>query len=178
MKNTFFKLIIAGFVALACNLSIVPLFSVKASELGTTQTQSQNINSFSELSEESMLMLLKAIEKIPDEMLERGNQNEIDRFMFENGIDLKFSGERVKRDFWGCVGAVSWAVGSTAVGVLKLAKVKKFVNASGGAYKAAKNLIKMAKHGYSQANVKEFGYAMMNLGSEILGIKEVKDNCF
>ncbi|QCQ04727.1 hypothetical protein FAX13_08925 [Ligilactobacillus animalis] len=178
MKNNFFKIIITCFVALAFNLSIAPVFSIKANELASPQEQSQNVDMFSELSEESMIMLFKAIEKIPDEMLERGNQYEIDRFMLENGIDLKFSGERAKRDFWGCVGAVSWAVGSTAVGVFKLAKVKKFVSASGGAYKAATNLIKMAKHGYSKANVKEFGYAMMNLGSEILGIKDIKDNCF
>ena len=59
------------------------------------------------------------MEKMPQDILDRGNQYEIDRFMFENGVDLKFTGERTKRGFW--------IVGSTVVGVLKVAKVKNLL---------------------------------------------------
>lgn len=177
MKNLL-KWIIVGFIVLMFNISVSPSVSAVASQTSVTQVQPQEHDTFVNLSEESMVLLFNAIERLPQDMLDRGNQYEIDRFMFENGIDLKFAGERTKRGFWGCVGAVSWAVGSTAVGVLKLAKVKKFVNAAGGAQKAAKALIAMAKGGFSRANINTFGHYMMNLGSEILGIKEIKDNCF
>lgn len=110
------------------------------------------------------------MEKMPQDILDRGNQYEIDRFMFENGVDLKFTGERTKRGFW--------VVGSTVVGVLKVAKVKKFVNTAGAAHKAANALIAIAKGGFSQKNINTFGHYMMNLGSEILGVKGVRYNCF
>lgn len=172
------KLLIVGFIVLMLNISISPSVSAAASQTNTTQIQPQENDTFADLSEESMLLLFTAIEKMPQDILDRGNQYEIDRFMFENGVDLKFTGERTKRGFWGCVGAVSWVVGSTVVGVLKVAKVKKFVNAAGGAHKAANALIAIAKGGFSQKNINTFGHYMMNLGSEILGIKEIRDNCF
>ena len=48
-------------------LSITPALTVKASELEADQA-SQN-NSFSELSEDSMVQLFTAVEKLPDEFL-------------------------------------------------------------------------------------------------------------
>ena len=47
-------------------------------------------NTFKDLSEESILLILKAVDEMPQGMLERGNQEEIDKYMLSKGIDLKF----------------------------------------------------------------------------------------
>ena len=63
---------IVCFAILSLNLSITPALTVKASELEADQA-SQN-NSFSELSEDSMVQLFTAVEKLPDELLQSRNK--------------------------------------------------------------------------------------------------------
>ena len=94
--------------------------------------------------------------------------------MLENDVNLKFSGEKTKRDLPGCIASISWVVVSTAFGVAKLAKVKQFVRATGGARKAANVLMKIIKGGRSQENFQQFGKIVMDLSSEVLGIKDIK----
>lgn len=166
---------IVCFTILSLNLSITPALTVKASELEADQA-SQN-NSFSELSEDPMVQLFTAVEKLPDELLQSRNKRDIKQFMLENDVNLKFSGEKTKRDLPGCIASISWVVVSTAFGVAKLAKVKQFVRATGGARKAAKVLMKIIKGGRSQENFQQFGKIVMDLSSEVLGIKDIKDNC-
>lgn len=115
-------------------------------------------NTFKDLSEESILLILKAVDEMPQGMLERGNQEEIDKYMLSKGIDLKFDNEVQFRDFWGCVGAVAWAVG--------------------GIKAAASALISIAESGANYDNITKFGYAVVDMGSTILGIKAISDNCF
>lgn len=67
MYKNLFKFVIVCFAILSLNLSITPALTVKASELEADQA-SQN-NSFSELSEDSMVQLFTAVEKLPDELL-------------------------------------------------------------------------------------------------------------
>ena len=116
-------------------------------------------NTFKDLSEESILLILKAVDEMPQGMLERGNQEEIDKYMLSKGIDLKFDNEVQFRDFWGCVGAVAWA-------------------AVGGIKAAASALISIAESGANYDNITKFGYAVVDMGSTILGIKAISDNCF
>lgn len=56
-------------------------------------------------------------------------------------------------------------------------KKLKFVNAAGGVQKAAKALIAVAKGKNSSEGIERFGSSLKDLASEILGIKEIKDNC-
>ena len=137
-------------------------------------------NTFKDLSEESILLILKAVDEMPQGMLERGNQEEIDKYMLSKGIDLKFDNEVQFRDFWGCVGAVTWAVGSAAVGIGigMLVKIKQFIAAVGGIKVAASALISIAESGANYENITKFGYAVVDMGSTILGIKAIGDNCF
>lgn len=95
-----FKFVIVCFTILSLNLSITPALTVEASELEADQA-SQN-NSFSELSEDSMVQLFTAVEKLPDELLQSRNKRDIKQFMLENDVNLKFSGEKTKRDIPGC----------------------------------------------------------------------------
>lgn len=69
-------------------------------------------NTFRDLSEEAMILVLTAIDEMPQDM---GDQAEIDAYMLSKEIDLHFVNESQLRSFWGCVGAVTWAVGTTAV---------------------------------------------------------------
>lgn len=98
--------------------------------------------------------------------------------MFKEGVDLKFSSERTRRNVAYCVAAISWAVGTTVVGVLKIAKIKKFIDAAGGVRKAANALVAIAKRGRSYTNLRKFGHTLIDLSTDVLGIKEIKENCF
>lgn len=135
-------------------------------------------NTFKDLSEESILLILEAVDKMPQEMLDRGDQAEIDEYMLSKGINLKFDGETEFRSFWGCVGAITWAVGTTAIGIGMLAKVKNFVAAAGGVKAAATALMAIAKSGASSENISKFGTALVETGAVILGIKQIQDECF
>jgi len=135
-------------------------------------------NTFKDLSEESILLILEAVDEMPQEMLDRGDQAEIDEYMLSKGINLKFDGETGFRSFWGCVGAVTWAVGTTAIGIGMLAKVKNFVAAAGGVKAAATALMAIAKSGASSENLSKFGAALVETGAVILGIKQIQDECF
>ncbi|MFI3126025.1 hypothetical protein ODU07_11290 [Streptococcus suis] len=135
-------------------------------------------NTFKDLSEESILLILEAVDEMPQEMLDRGDQAEIDEYMLSKGINLKFDGETEFRSFWGCVGAVTWAVGTAAIGVGMLAKVKNFVAAAGGVKAAATALMAIAQSGASSENLTKFGAALVETGAVILGIKQIQDECF
>ncbi|TAA65692.1 hypothetical protein D2908_09495 [Streptococcus sp. LQJ-218] len=135
-------------------------------------------NTFNDLSEESILLILKAVDEMPQGMLERGNQEEIDKYMLSKGIDLKFDNEEQVRDFWGYVGAVAWAVGSAAIGIAMLAKIKQFIVAVGTIKAAASTLISIAESGANYENIIKFGYAVVDMESTILEIKAMGDNCF
>lgn len=57
---------------------MLPTASVTASASKMDQVQVEASKSFAELSEESMLTLLNAVNKMPQEMLDRADQYEID----------------------------------------------------------------------------------------------------
>lgn len=178
--NMFKKTLIIG----ASVLTLAPIASatfasssVYADEVPSVSV-TETVNTFENLSEESILLILTAVDEMPQEMLERGDQEEIDNYMLNKGIDLQFDGETQYRSFWGCVGAVTWVVGTTAIGVGMLAKVKNFVSAAGGVKSAATALMAIAKSGASAENLQKFGAVLVETGAIILGIKQIKDECF
>ncbi|MGX7348337.1 hypothetical protein [Aerococcus vaginalis] len=130
-----------------------------------------------------MILVFTAIDEMPQDMLDEGDQAEIDAYMLSKEIDLHFVNESQLRSFWGCVDAVTWAVGTTAVGVGMLAKIKKFVSDAGGIKAAATALMAIARNGFSAENISKFGAALVETSSVIsssviLGIKEIKGECF
>lgn len=139
------KFVVLFFVTLLLDLTVVHPVPVFASQTNTKNTHQSVAASFSDLSPTSLVTLLTAVEKLPQDMLARSDQAEIARFILEHGVNLKFTGERVKRGLGWYITSISWAIGTAAVGVLKLAKIKKFVNAVGGVQRAAKVLIAIAK---------------------------------
>ena len=136
------KFVVLFFVTLLLDLTVVHPVPVFASQTNTQNTHQSVATSLADLSPTSLVTLLTAVEKLPQVMLAGSDQAEIDRFMLEN---LKFTGERAKRGLGWYITSISWAIGTAAVGVLKLAKIKKFVNAVGGVQRAAKVLIAIAK---------------------------------
>lgn len=176
MNKKLKRISIAFLSMLILNISLPGVVSVAyANEVNSA---TETVNTFKDLSEDSILLILKAVDEMPQEMLDRGDQEEIDNYMFSKGIDLQFDGETQFRSFWGCVGAVTWAVGTTAIGVGMLAKVKNFVAAAGGVKSAATALMAIAKSGASAENLSKFGAVLVETGATILGIKQIKDECF
>lgn len=174
MTKKSIKLMSITLLALTVNVATLQTTTVLANH----QQLEQINNKFSNLSEESMLRVLNAASAITEDMLERGNQIEIKRFMLSHGIDIKFENEQYDRDFWGCLGAITWAVGTTALGIGMLAKLKKFVSAAGGVKAAATALMAIARNGATTENIQKFGYVLVEIGGTILGITEIRDNCF
>ena len=75
----------------------------------------------------------------------------------------------------GCAGAIASLIGGNMVGVAKLAKIKRYIKTLGGVKKTAELIWKA---GFSWKNIKRAGGALGALGAEILGIRDVQQECF
>lgn len=135
------------------------------------------------------------IDSIPNDILEKGD-DEVNKWLVENDyrstsaeltedVDASVTlstrtdiGELDARGFWDvtkCVGSILWAIGSTAIPIAKIARIKKYIEALGG----VKNAVKLMLGATSKAEkLKAGGQALVNLASELLGIASVKANCF
>lgn len=133
-----------------------------------------------------------AIDSIPDEVLAEGDES-LNQWLVENnfrsaGIELAADddsavaardfGELDARGFWQvtkCVGSIMWAIGSTAIPVAKIGRIKSYIKALGG----VKQAVKLMLGATSKAEkLKAGGQALVNLSAELLGIAAVKANCF
>lgn len=74
-----------------------------------------------------------------------------------------------------CVGSITWAIGSGVFSVAKIFKIKKYVAALGGVKEAAAALMGVSTTGVEKGTA--FGSALMQLGSAVLGITAIKENC-
>lgn len=154
--------------------------SNKVEEFANNIANDISQDTFANLSEESMYLILNAVNDMPQEMLNKGNFDEISKYMRSKGINFVLKDEELLQiqSFWGCVGAITWAVGATALGVGLLAKLKKFIAISGGVKAAATALIAIARQGATIENINRFGSTLVSIGGTILGIKEIKEECF
>ncbi|MDR0614720.1 MAG: hypothetical protein LBF82_01985 [Lactobacillales bacterium] len=79
---------------------------------------------------------------------------------------------------WGritkCVGALAWLVASTAFGVVKITKIKRYMQALGGIREAA---ILMVTCSTNEERLQHGGQALLNLAAEISGISGVAEHC-
>ena len=88
--NMFKKTLIIG----ASVLTLAPIASatfasssVYADEVPSVSV-TETVNTFENLSEESILLILTAVDEMPQEMLERGDQEEIDNYVHLSCVQL------------------------------------------------------------------------------------------
>lgn len=94
----------------------------------------------------------------------------------EEGLD---SVELAKRVNWWkvakCVGAIVQLLATTAVPAAKLLRIKKYINALGGAKQAVQLLLKATSRA---EKLKAGGEVLVNLAAELSGISSVQKACF
>ncbi|XWW98012.1 hypothetical protein V2A60_006008 [Cordyceps javanica] len=132
-----------------------------------------------------------AIASIPDDVLAAGDEAANKWFVENNyrsgAVELAADADDADaaavtdleaRGFWQvtkCVGSVMWAIGSTAIPVAKIARIKKYIEALGGVKKAVQLMLGATS---KAEKLKAGGQALVNLSAELLGIAGVKANCF
>ncbi|KAJ6784056.1 hypothetical protein PWT90_00343 [Aphanocladium album] len=128
-----------------------------------------------------------AITSIPDDVLAEGD-DAVNKWLVDNnyrsaGVQLAADADDAvvdleARGFWEvtkCVGSIMWAIGSTAIPVAKIARIKKYIEALGGVKKAVQLMLGATS---KAEKLKAGGQALVNLSAELLGIAAVKSNCF
>ncbi len=130
-----------------------------------------------------------ALASIPDDVLAQGEEA-VNKWFVENNyrsgsVELAADADAddavtdlEARGFWQvtkCVGSIMWAIGSTAIPVAKIARIKKYIEALGGVKKAVQLMLGATS---KAEKLKAGGQALVNLSAELLGISAVKANCF
>ncbi|KAH8911592.1 hypothetical protein BR93DRAFT_965372 [Coniochaeta sp. PMI_546] len=142
--------------------------------------------------------LFSTFENIPDSVLEQGD-DALDKWLVEHGVrepgaKLKRSDDHVEtRDeasvferaalqarvsWWKvakCVAAIVQLLATTAIPAAKILRIKKYIEALGGAKRAVELLLKATSRA---EKLKAGGEVLVNLAAELLGISSVKNNCF
>jgi hypothetical protein len=138
--------------------------------------------------------LLAAIDDIPDDILEQGDEA-LHKWLVEHGY--REGNEKLKRDddtdvlalltrgelaarasIWKiakCVASIVQLLATTAVPAAKLLRIKKYIKALGGTKDAVKLLLGATT---KAEKLKVGGEALVALAAELLGISTVKNNCF
>lgn len=144
--------------------------------------------------------LLAQIVEIPEVILEQGDEA-LHKWLVDHGSrpdntklrrdaededstdpespSLLERGELIARASWWkiakCVAAIVQLLATTAVPAAKLLRIKKYIEALGGARQAVELLLKATS---KAEKLKAGGEALVNLSAELLGISSVKSNCF
>lgn len=122
---------------------------------------------------------LKAIEEIPDELLESGDSEAINQYFNDRGITSRVYnpeiGEKAPmikqpRGWWNCSLAIGELVLMNAIPIAKLTKIKKYIKELGGAIETAKLLV-------GATTAKEKIAALTALIAELTGFTNVKNAC-
>lgn len=137
---------------------------------------------------------LSALYSIPDDVLGAGDEatnkwfidhnyrSSVAKLNADDGDDEDLAArdliELDARGFWEvtkCVGSIMWAIGSTAIPIAKIARIKKYIEALGGVKKAVELMLGATS---KAEKLKAGGQALVSLSAELLGISAVKANCF
>lgn len=123
---------------------------------------------------------LNYIMSIPDSVLLRGDaatQEWVKNNPGPQGSGLKASGNEVRAsaNVLGCAGAIATVIASTAFPAAKILKIKKLVKELGGVTEAAK-LFWGASFSYEK--VRALGGTAAALAGELIGITQIKEQCF
>ena len=173
-KNIFYiltGLITAGALSVTTTGTAIAADSpVLASTSTTGQTQELSFDEIISSDEDAkaIYQVLNYYEQIPDSVLEAGD-DALGQWQAENPV------YRERASVVGCIGAVTWLIGSNVVGAAKILKIKKYIQALGGVKEAVEL---MWKASFKFEKMKAAGGALAGLGAELLGIMGVKDQCF
>lgn len=183
------KKYIAGLLAVSMLAGAIAPVPVFASEKTTTCYKGLVTESgyqFTQEDVDSIIPVLETIEKIPDELLETGTHEEISQFCRANGIALNIYNDNIgetedfivssfgKRDAGKCAIAIGQLIVTVGIPATKIVKIKKYINALGGVWEAAKLLA-----GATTVSEKSAGIltALGGLLATITGVDGIKEHC-
>jgi hypothetical protein len=124
-------------------------------------------------------MVFNAIEQIPDEVLEKGD-DETDKWMVEHGYRAQADKREVldidleSRDALSCACAITKFVATNIFAAAKILRVKKYIDALGGVRRAAELLLRASTRA---EKLRIGGEALVQLAKEIFGTQDVADKC-
>ncbi|MBS4751170.1 hypothetical protein KG091_08915 [Carnobacteriaceae bacterium zg-ZUI78] len=182
MRKNLKKLVVLSLVGVSFGGAVMPTVSN-----GVVYASEQN-NSLSKYDVESIKPFLEILETIPDELLLNGTGKEINDYFSTRGIKTNFYNDRLgevepilnnymnvsgfRANLFWCLASITSVIAGVAIPITKIAKIKKYVEALGGFFEAAKLLISGATFAEEKLTV------LKSLMSELLGIKGIQDNCF
>ncbi|WP_157085844.1 hypothetical protein [Devriesea agamarum] len=121
--------------------------------------------------------LLRAIDQIPESVLLKGDAATrlwVAQNLQEKPLTIEGMVVTEPTGFLECSGAILLAIGTTAIPIAKIIKIKKLMDSLGGVTKAIKL---MWGASFSHEKLKALGGAAAALGAELLGIAAVKKAC-
>lgn len=176
------KFISLFFAIITLVSSVVPSVNVVyANEKAKTEYQ------YTQEDIDSLVPILEAIEKAPDDLLNNGTGAEINQYFQSKGIGLNVYNESLgetqdnviiatpRANYWRCGLALGQLLVTVAIPATKLAKIKNYIASLGGVWNAAKLLV-----GATTVSEKLQG-AVAGLSGILLtltGISDIKDYCF
>lgn len=186
-------LALVGLVPSALTAAVAPVQARELQANQNFQVAASNFN-FTRDFGPALEFMFNAIYNIPDDVIDEGDEamnkwfvdndyRTADASLMEDTDDGAVAARDIEealdpRGFWEvtkCVGSIMWAIGSTAIPVAKIARIKKYIEALGG----VKEAVKLMLGATSKAEkLKAGGQALVNLSAELLGIAAVKTNCF
>lgn len=110
------------------------------------------------------------LESIPDSVLEEGDAA-LAAWGSARGVPVRST----RGSILGCTGAIALVVASTAFPAAKILKIKRLITSLGGVTKAVR-LFWGASFSYEK--VRALGGAAAALGAELLGITQIRQQCF
>ncbi|GAA2955241.1 hypothetical protein [Glutamicibacter sp. BW77] len=118
--------------------------------------------------------LLRIIDEIPESVLLQGDEA-TRQWISEHLVQgTGIEGVASAAGFLECSGAILLAIGTTAIPVAKILKIKKLMNSLGGVNEAIRI---MWGASFSYEKLQALGGAAAALGAELLGIAAIKTGC-
>lgn len=119
---------------------------------------------------------LSVIDRIPDSVLQAGDAA-TQQWLAENAPASTAGGGEValQANILGCAGAIATVIASTAFPAAKILKAKALIKQLGGVTEAAKI---MWGASFSYEKVTALGGAAAALAGELIGITQIKEQCF
>jgi hypothetical protein len=134
--------------------------------------------------------LLDGLTAIPEAALAKGDEA-VNDWLIENGYrpkgaklppknaarDMGDAPNLLVRGWWEvtkCIGAILMVIGSTAIPIAKIGRIRAYIKALGGTREAVELLLKASTW---EERIRIGGTSLALLGSEILGISTIMNNC-
>lgn len=101
----------------------------------------------------------------------RGDADETMTLFERSALQARVSWWKVAK----CVASIVQVLATTAIPAAKILRIKKYIEALGGAKQAVELLLKATSRA---EKLKAGGEVLVNLAAELMGISSVKNNCF